>query len=58
MGTVCWVCLVDDTDVIASRPTMESFSEAICALQAALDIWEGGLKATCGTIVPEKISGI
>jgi hypothetical protein len=45
---------VDDTDVIVSRPTMVSYSEAIDELQSAVDIWEGGRKATCGAIVPEK----
>jgi hypothetical protein len=45
---------VNDTDLIASRPTMESYPEAVCAIQSAVDAWEGGLKATCGAIVPEK----
>ena len=43
----------DDTDVIVSQPLMEE-SAVIDALQSAVDIWAGGLKATCGAIVPEK----
>jgi len=45
---------VDDTDIIVSKPTMVSCMEATSSLQRAVDIWEGGLKATCGAIVPEK----
>lgn len=45
---------VDDTDVIVSKPDMESSHEAAHSLQQAVDMWEGGLKATCGAIVPEK----
>ncbi len=45
---------VDDTNVIVSRPSMASHSEVIQTLQEAVDHWEGGLKATCGAIVPEK----
>jgi hypothetical protein len=45
---------VDDTDVIVSHASMESYLEASQTLQKAVDTWEGGLKATCGAIVPEK----
>ncbi len=45
---------VDDTDVIVSKPNINAFQEAITNLQNAVNTWEGGLKATCGAIVPEK----
>jgi hypothetical protein len=44
----------DDTDVIVSQTHMNSHIEAIQTLQRAVNTWEGGLKATCGAIVPEK----
>ncbi len=45
---------VDDTDLIQSNPAITSYTQVIQSLQQALDTWEGGLKATCGAIVPEK----
>jgi hypothetical protein len=45
---------VDDTDLIQSNSSENSYTQVINSLQQALDIWEGGLKATCGAIVPEK----
>jgi hypothetical protein len=45
---------VDDTDVIESKLDMMDHREARNKLQIAVDTWEGGLKATCGAIVPEK----
>jgi hypothetical protein len=45
---------VDDTDLIQSNPAITSYTKVIQSLQQALDTWEGGLKATCGAIVPEK----
>jgi hypothetical protein len=45
---------VDDTDVIVSLAIWTSSSVAAKTLQLAMDTWEGGLKATCGAIVPEK----
>ncbi len=44
---------VDDTDVIESKPNVNS-DVVVHGLQQAVDYWEGGLKATCGAIVPEK----
>jgi hypothetical protein len=45
---------VDDTDLIQSNSSHNSYTQVIHSLQQALDIWEGGLKATCGAIIPEK----
>jgi hypothetical protein len=45
---------LDDTDVLVSKPSMTSHSVVTSSLQSAVDHWEGGLKATCGAIVPEK----
>jgi hypothetical protein len=45
---------VDDTDVIVSQTSMNSYLDVIPILQSAVENWEGGLKATCGAIVPEK----
>ncbi len=44
---------VDDTDVIESKPN-KTYMETASNLQMAVNHWEGGLKATCGAIVPEK----
>ena len=47
---------VDDTDLV----TFEMFEESITLdditekMQDSIDLWEGGLKATGGAIVPEK----
>jgi hypothetical protein len=45
---------VDDTDLIQSNPSVSSYREVLQSLQMSLDTWEGGLKATCSAIVPEK----
>jgi hypothetical protein len=45
---------VDDTDVIESKLDMVDYNNAVSKLQITVDTWEGGLKATCGAIVPEK----
>jgi hypothetical protein len=52
---MCW--FVDDTDLIESKSNMTTATEAWHSLQHAVDTLEGGLKATCGAIVPEKKSG-
>jgi hypothetical protein len=44
---------VDDTDVIESKLN-RNYAEVVKNLQQAVDTWEGGLKATCGAIVPEE----
>ncbi len=36
---------VDDTDVIVSRPSMDSYGEVIQNLQAAVNHWEGGAQS-------------
>jgi hypothetical protein len=45
---------VGDTDVIESKPSTASYQDSLINLQLAVNEWEGGLKATCGAIVPEK----
>jgi hypothetical protein len=46
---------VDDTDLIQTADEgMATGSDVARELQRALDIWEGGLNATGGAIVPEK----
>jgi hypothetical protein len=49
---------VDDTDVIESKAATDTYRDAMQDLQTAVDTREGGLKATCGAIVPEKTFGI
>jgi len=45
---------VDDTDLIISKPSLQCAQQALFELQRSVDTWEGGLKATCGALVPEK----
>jgi hypothetical protein len=46
---------VDDTDLIQSTTnTISNGTGVVMELQRALDLWEGGLHATGGAIVPEK----
>ncbi len=46
---------VDDTDLIQSTTnTITNGTDVVIELQRALDLWEGGLHATGGAIVPEK----
>lgn len=45
---------VDDTDIVVSQASMDSYVEASDKLQQEVDTWEVGLKATCRAIVPEK----
>jgi hypothetical protein len=45
---------VDHTDIIESKPHQQHYLGVVNQLQRAVDTWEGGLKATCGAIVPEK----
>jgi hypothetical protein len=45
---------VDDSDVVESKPHQSHYRMVTQNLQQAVDTWEGGLKATCGAIVPEK----
>jgi hypothetical protein len=54
---VNFVCysFVDDTDLGHSTPSVNTSGETIMAeMQKALDLWEGGIRATGGAIVPEK----
>jgi len=46
---------VNDTDLIQTGPTITSTDlEVIPLMQAALTLWEQGLRATGGALVPEK----
>ena len=46
---------VDDTDLIQTGPTITSTDlDVIPLMQAALSLWETGLRATGGALVPEK----
>lgn len=45
---------VDDTDLIEPKSHKTEGREAWHSLQQAVDTWEGGLKATCGALVPGK----
>jgi hypothetical protein len=46
---------VDDTDTIqTARSNQESCIEVLEGLQTSLNIWEGGLRASGGALVPEK----
>lgn len=46
--------LVDDTDIPQVAETTTTATEVLAALQKAVDIWEGALRATGGAIVPAK----
>jgi hypothetical protein len=45
---------VDDTDIIQSGQPGEPFQVLSMRIQAAMDTWEGGLRATGGALEPEK----
>jgi hypothetical protein len=45
---------VDDTDIIQSGQPGEPFQILAMRMQAAMDTWEGGLRATGGAFEPEK----
>ena len=46
---------VDDTDLIHSAKTMdEDFTQVGASMQAAIDDWEGGIRASGGAIIPNK----
>jgi len=46
---------VDDTDLIQTGPTITtSEMDTLPLMQAALDLWNQGLRATGGALVPEK----
>ncbi len=46
---------VDDTDLIQTGPTINSTGQEVLPLmQAALSLWEQGLRATRGALVPAK----
>ncbi len=46
---------MDNTDLIQTRPTITStMGDTLPLMQAALDLWNNGLSATGGALVPEK----
>jgi hypothetical protein len=45
---------VDDTAIIKSGQPGEHFQVLSTRMQAAMDTWEGGLRATGGALDPEK----
>jgi hypothetical protein len=45
---------VDDTDIIQSGQPGEYFQVLATRMQADMDTWEGGLRATGGELEPEK----
>jgi hypothetical protein len=45
---------VDDTDIIQSSQPGEPFQVLATRMQASMDTWEGGLRATGGALEPEK----
>lgn len=45
---------VDDTDLVESKAGCFDAGQLLHSMQQSLNTWEGTLKATCGTIVPEK----
>ena len=45
---------VDDTDVVQTGQLSDSRSDLIQKTQAALNLWEGGLRTTGGALVPDK----
>ncbi len=54
-ATLSCYAFVDDCDVIqVARSTEISGEEVIQQLQAAMNIWDGGLRATGGALVPRK----
>jgi hypothetical protein len=45
---------VDDTAIIQSGQPGEPFQVLATRMKAAMDTWEGGLRATLGALEPEK----
>jgi hypothetical protein len=45
---------VDDMDLVVAKLSFCSFTEATQEIQSAMTLWEKGLRATSGAIVPEK----
>jgi hypothetical protein len=49
------VSFVDDPNTIqTARSNQDSWREVVEGLQTSLNIWEGGLRASGGALVPEK----
>jgi hypothetical protein len=50
---------VDDTDLIVTAPDMiADWQNVAKRMQDSVTAWEGGIRATGGAIVPEKLTGI
>ena len=54
--TFAFVCyaFVDDTDLVHSSPPDLDILEMMAKMQAVVDTWEGGLRASGGVLVPAK----
>ena len=56
----CWVvgfAFVDDTDLVTipnQQETARPYQQIITEMQATLNTWEGGIRASGGAIVPDK----
>ena len=50
---VCYA-FVDDTDLVHSSPPDLEIREMVSEMQAVVDTWEGGLRASGGALVPSK----
>ena len=46
---------VDDTDLVMIPAEQVTPQEVAHEMQEMLDIWEGGIRATGGAIIPEKL---
>lgn len=51
---VCWLLLIDDTDLVTSIEPDTPVTIVTQRMQASMDAWEGGIRGTGGAIVPEK----
>ena len=45
---------VDDTDLIVAQPGLTDPADVHSTMQGAINAWEGGIRSTGGSIVPEK----
>jgi hypothetical protein len=54
--TFVFVCyaFVDDTDLVHSSPPDLDILDMMAKMQAVVDTWEGGLRASGGALVPSK----
>jgi hypothetical protein len=45
---------VDDTDLVTSRGLNAGAIDVVQAMQSAMDLWQGGIRATGGALAPSK----